>query len=150
MKHQADKGHSEREFAVGDLMFVKLQPYVQGSIAPRACHKLSFKFFGPFEILQRVGPVAYKLKLPEDSNIHRVFHVSQLKKYISPSTLVSAHVPTTDLALQFPAQILDHRSVSRGGSSVAQVLVRWSGMDTSLASWEDKAPLRMKFPAAAA
>jgi hypothetical protein len=123
---------------------------VQGSVAPRACHKLSFKFFGPFEILQRVGPVAYKLKLPEDSNIHPVFHVSQLKKYISPSTPVSAHVPTTDLALQFPAQILDRRSVSRGGSSVAQLLVRWSGMDTSMASWEDEAPLRMKFPAAAA
>jgi hypothetical protein len=52
--------------------------------------------------------------------------------------------------MQFPAQILDRRSVSRGGSSVAQVLVRWSGMDNSLASWEDEAPLRMKFPAAAA
>jgi hypothetical protein len=150
MKHQADKGRSEREFVVGDFVFVKLHAYVQGSVAPQACHKLSFKFFGPFEILQRVGPVAYRLKLPEDAVIHPVFHVSQLKQYISPSTPVSATVPTTELAMQFPAQILDRHSLSRGGSLVAQVLVHWSGMDKSLASWEDEAPLRMKFLAAAA
>lgn len=79
MKHQADKGRSEREFAVGDFVFVKLQSYVQGSVAPRACHKLNFKFFGPYEIIQRVGSVAYKLKLPDDAVVHPIFHVSQLQ-----------------------------------------------------------------------
>jgi hypothetical protein len=55
MKQQADKGRSERQFAVGDLVYLKLQLYIQTSIAPRANHKLSFKFFGPFLVLQRVG-----------------------------------------------------------------------------------------------
>lgn len=48
MKRQADKHRVERQFAVGDMVYLKLQPYVQSSIAARAHHKLSFKFFGPY------------------------------------------------------------------------------------------------------
>jgi hypothetical protein len=51
MKFQADKGRAEGVFAVGDCVFLKLQPYVQSSLAPRANQKLSFKFFSPFQIL---------------------------------------------------------------------------------------------------
>lgn len=76
MKQQADKGRIEREFSVGDSVYVKLQPYVQTSVATRANHKLSFKYFGPFPIVQRVGKVAYKLQLPDSAVIHPVFHVS--------------------------------------------------------------------------
>lgn len=54
MKHQADKKRSEREFQVGDSVFMKLQPYVQSSVAPRAHHKLMFKFYGPFKVLERL------------------------------------------------------------------------------------------------
>jgi hypothetical protein len=76
MKRQADKGRSERQFQVGTQVFLKLQPYVQSSLAPRANQKLAFKFFGPFVILERIGVVAYRLKLPAASSIHPVFHVS--------------------------------------------------------------------------
>jgi transposase InsO family protein len=79
MKRQADKGRSEREFAVGDNVFLKLQPYVQSSLARRANHKLSFRFFGPYKVIQKIGSVAYKLELPSSFSIHPVFHVSQLK-----------------------------------------------------------------------
>lgn len=78
MKTQADKGRSERTFAVGDWVYLKLQPYVQASLAPRANQKLAFKLFGPFQVISRVGSVVYKLKLPDTSAIHPVFHVSQL------------------------------------------------------------------------
>lgn len=79
MKAFADKNRSFREFALGDWVYLKLQPYVQSSVAKRANHKLSFKFFGPFQILQKAGSVAYKLDLPSDCFIHPVVHVSQLK-----------------------------------------------------------------------
>jgi hypothetical protein len=79
MKCQADKKKAERQFAVGDWVFLKLQPYVQSALAPRSNQKMAFKFFGLFQIEQKIGAVAYKLKMPEASNIHLVFHVSQLK-----------------------------------------------------------------------
>lgn len=49
---------------MGDKVFLKLQPYIQSSLVPRANQKLAFKFFRPFEVLARVGRVAYKLNLP--------------------------------------------------------------------------------------
>jgi hypothetical protein len=111
---------------------------------------LSFKFFGPFPVLQRVGSVAYKLKLPQGSMVHPVFHVSQLKRAISPSQPVSATLPDDDVDNQVPAQVLDRRTISRGGCSVDQVLVRWSGFDEALNTWEDYEALRQQFTHAAA
>lgn len=54
MKKRADMHRSERVFEVGDLVFLKLQPYVQTSLAPRAHQKLAFKFFGPYRIMARL------------------------------------------------------------------------------------------------
>lgn len=79
MKSQADKGRSERQFNIGDYVFLRFQPYVQSSLAPRAHQKLCFKFFGPYKVVDKIGSVAYKLLLPLGSSIHPVFHVSLLK-----------------------------------------------------------------------
>jgi hypothetical protein len=67
MKAQADKRRSERTFAVGDSVYLKLQPYVQSSLAPRAHQKLSLHYFGPYKVVERIGSVAYKLELPPSS-----------------------------------------------------------------------------------
>lgn len=151
IKHQADKGRSEREFQVGDSVFLKLQPYVQTSVATRANHKLSFKYFGPYTVVQRIGKVAYKLQLPATAAIHPVFHVSQLKRALGvPPPLVSGTLPDDLGHLQVPVQILNRRVVFRGGRQVPQVHVRWSQSDEALATWEDEDSLRARFPAAAA
>ncbi len=82
MKQNADRRRIDKEYTEGEMVYLKLQPYRQNSLAKRKNHKLTSKYYGPFEILQRVGPVAYRLQLPEDTAVHPVFHVSQLKKGI--------------------------------------------------------------------
>ena len=76
MRRQADKLCTDSTFSAGDMVFLKLQPYVQSSVGRRAHHKLAFKFFWPFPILESIGKVAYKLDLPPGSSVHPIFHVS--------------------------------------------------------------------------
>uniref|UniRef100_A0A8R7PHM6 Integrase catalytic domain-containing protein n=1 Tax=Triticum urartu TaxID=4572 RepID=A0A8R7PHM6_TRIUA len=94
MKSQADKKRSDRSFVVGDSVFVKLQPYVQKTVARRSNHKLSFRYFGPYKIIRIVNPVAYELELPAGAKVHPVFHVSQLRRALSPATPVETTLPT--------------------------------------------------------
>jgi hypothetical protein len=94
MKHQADENRTERTFAVGDSVYLKLQPYVQSSIAPRAHHKLLFKYYGPY------------LALPATSRIHPVIHVSQLKNAIGSQVQVQQQLPSPLDMLLVPARVL--------------------------------------------
>jgi hypothetical protein len=80
MKVQANKNRTERVFLVGDWVYLRLQPYRHTSLASRTNLKLSHRFFGPFQILKKIGIVAYKLALPEAAHLHPIFHVSCLKK----------------------------------------------------------------------
>ena len=85
MKAQADGKQREVSFQVGDLVFLKLRPYHQKTMAHRSNPKLSLRFYGPFRISDKVGPVAYSLQLPNTSQIHPVFHVSLLKPAVGYS-----------------------------------------------------------------
>jgi hypothetical protein len=148
MKHNADKNRSERSFEVGDLVFLKLQPYVQSSVAPRAHHKLLFKYYGPYNVLERVGEVAYRLDLPLTSRIHPVIHVSQLKKAIGAKVQVQDQLPSPLDILLVPSRLLQRRLRQQGPVSVSQVLVQWSGQPETLATWEDHDDLKRRFPRA--
>jgi hypothetical protein len=133
----ADKHRTERVFAAGDQVFLNLQPYVQSSVVHRANHKLAFRYYGPFLVDKRIGSVTYRLVLPKSTRIHPVFHVSQLKKLVSPQYQVLPALPMNDPTLQVPLLILQRRLKRAEHKTIAQVLVQWSNSDASMATWED-------------
>lgn len=153
MKQQADKNRSERQFAVGDMVFLKLQPYIQSSLAPRGNNKLLFRYYGPHRVLQRVGHVAYKLDLPPQAKIHPVIHVSQLKKQVPQQADVNEDIeaiPSDPEEQLYPVAILDRKFIRRAGSTVQRTQVQWSTLSPNLATWEDEDDLKRRFPEASA
>lgn len=86
MKRQADKKRRDVELAEGDWAYVKIRPYRQRTLGRKRCEKLSSKFFGPYQVIERIGTVAYRLQLPPEALIHNVFHISQLKTGV-PATV---------------------------------------------------------------
>ncbi|GKB54985.1 putative reverse transcriptase domain-containing protein [Tanacetum coccineum] len=84
------------EFQVGDCVMLKVSPR-KGIIRFGKRGKLNTQYIGPFKILERIGPVPYKLELPEElSNVHSTFHISNLKKYLSDESLI---IPMKELRL---------------------------------------------------
>ena len=81
-KSYANKHRRDLQFEVGDRVFLKVSPW-KGVLRFGRREKLRPKYIGPYEIIARVGPVAYRLDLPPElSKVHNVFHVSMLRKYI--------------------------------------------------------------------
>lgn len=125
MKIYADSKRSERVFQVGDKVLLKLQPYAQKTVVNRPFPKLAYKYFGPYTVLEKIGQVAYCLELPPSSQIHNVFHVSQIKDYRADYSPVFTELPTTpalDTEETEPEKILDRCLVKRGSSALPQVV----------------------------
>lgn len=96
--HQANKHRTERWLELGDLVYLKHQllihqPYMQITVAQRSYHKLSFKYYGPYRVLDWVRAVAYKLELLVCSQIHLVVHLWLLKKALKVGTQVITDLP---------------------------------------------------------
>ncbi|PNX81711.1 transposon Tf2-1 polyprotein [Trifolium pratense] len=148
MKVQADKKRKDVKFEVGDWVFLKLRPHRQQSVVQRIHQKLAPRFFGPYQIIKKVGSVAYKLQLPTTSKIHPTFHVSQLKK------AVGNYTPTNELPASLevdkgdvsPAKLLSWRDKFDAGTHTREWLVQWEGMDIGDATWEEELLLKSQFP----
>jgi hypothetical protein len=95
MKFFADSNRNECSFVVGDHVLLKLQPHVPHSVVNHPYPKLAYKYFGPYQIYEKIGFEAYKLILTVGSQIHSVFHVSQLKEVIPDYSPVSASLPVS-------------------------------------------------------
>jgi hypothetical protein len=149
MKTQADKNRSERHFDIGDWVYLRLQPYRQKSLALRKNLKLSPRFFGPFQILSRIGQVAYKLDLPTEARLHPVFHVSCLKRKIGHDVTPLPTLPPVDSNGEIqpePELIVDRRLIKRHGRAATEVIIRWKGPSSDDDSWELLWHLQKQYP----
>nr|KYP42065.1 Retrotransposable element Tf2 [Cajanus cajan] len=138
-KSYADKRRKPLEFAEGEYVFLKVTSTSGVGRALKA-RKLTPRFVGPYQIIQRVGPVAYRLALPPSlSNLHDVFHVSQLRKYVhDPSHVVEledVRVKENLTIEKLPVAVVDHKLKELRGKSIALVKVLWDAANGE-ATWE--------------
>lgn len=125
MISQANHHMSDRQFQVGDWVYLKIQPYRQFTLSTTHFSKLAAKYYGPYQIIQKIGAVAYKLSLPSNITIHLTFHVSLLKPcYKVPDNIT--HPPVMDITSPYcptPKSIHDRRMIKKRNKVIAQVLV---------------------------
>nr|KYP46229.1 Retrotransposable element Tf2 [Cajanus cajan] len=148
-KSYADKRRKPLEFAEGEHVFLKVTPTSGAGKALKA-RKLTSRFVGPYQIIQRVGPVAYRLTLPPSlSNLHDVFHVSQLSKYVhDPGHMVELDDVRVKENLTFEKSlvaVVDHKLKELRGKSIALVKVLWDAA-TGEATWEVEQQCRERYP----
>ncbi|GJW36256.1 reverse transcriptase domain-containing protein [Tanacetum coccineum] len=149
-KSYADNRRKPLEFEVGDRVMLKVSPW-KGVIRFGKKDKLAPRYVGPFEILERIGLVAYRLRLPEElSGVHDTFHVSNLKKCLADASL---HVPLdeikVDKTLRFvekPVEIMDREVKSLKRSRISLVKVRWNSKRGPEFTWEREDYMKSKYP----
>ncbi|GJT83988.1 putative reverse transcriptase domain-containing protein [Tanacetum coccineum] len=147
-KSYANNRRKPLEFEVEDQVLLKVWKGVirfgkKGKLAPR--------YVGPFEILERIGPVAYRLRLPKElSSVHGTFHVSNLKKCLADANL---HVPLdeikVDKTLRFveePVEIIDREVKSLKRSKIPIVKVHWNSKRDPKFTWEREDHIKAKYP----
>ena len=113
LKRYADKSRRPLEFQVGDKVFLKVSP-IKGVKRFNVRGKLSPRYIGPYEIIEKLNIVAYRLNLPTElEHMHNIFYISQLRKYVSDRNHILKPDPIAiaeNLAYEEPlVQILDHR-----------------------------------------
>ncbi|GJY25156.1 putative ribonuclease H-like domain-containing protein [Tanacetum coccineum] len=139
-KSFADKRRKPLEFQVGDRVLLKVSPW-KGVVRFGKKGKLAPRYVGPFEIVEHVGPVAYRLKLPQElSCVHDTFHVSNLKKCLAePDVQVPLDEIEIDKNLRFveePIQIVERDVKKLKRRRIPLVKVRWSSRQGAEYTWE--------------
>ncbi|GJX84460.1 hypothetical protein Tco_0335234 [Tanacetum coccineum] len=148
-KSYADKRRKPLEFSVGDYVLLKVSPW-KGVVRFGKKEKLAPRFVRPFEIIEKVGFVAYRLDLPKELNgVHDTFHVSNLKKFLADPTLqVTLDEIRVDDKLNFleePVEILEREFKKLKRSRIAIVKVRWNLKRGPEFTWEREDQMKQKY-----
>nr|GEV25369.1 putative reverse transcriptase domain-containing protein [Tanacetum cinerariifolium] len=138
------------EFEVGDMVMLKVLPW-KGVIHFGKRSKLSLRYIVPFKIIERIGPVAYKLELPEKlCGFHNTFHVSKLKKCLADENLV---IPLEEIKLddklhfiEEPEEIMDREVKQLKQSRIPIVKVRWNSRRGPEYTWEREDFFKRNYP----
>ncbi|XP_022042400.1 uncharacterized protein LOC110945069 [Helianthus annuus] len=148
-KNYADNRRKPLEFQVGDRVMWKVSPW-KGVVRFGKRGKLSPRYLGPFEVVSRVGPVAYRLKLAKElSGFHDVFHVSNLKKCLFDETLIipPGEVQVDD-KLRFIEELVEvqDRKTQLRRSKIELVKVRWNSKRGPEFTWKRQDQMQQKYP----
>jgi hypothetical protein len=141
MKQQVDQHQTEREFEVGEWVFVRLQPYKQLSIKQQGKNKLAPKFYGPYQINRKISDVALWVGLPDKSRIHNVFHVSCLKRVLGQHQKAQTMLPMLDYEGKIilePEAIIATREKRLRSRVIKEYLIKWKNLPEEDAAWESK------------
>ncbi|GJZ51615.1 putative reverse transcriptase domain-containing protein [Tanacetum coccineum] len=138
------------EFEVGDKVLLKVSPW-NGAVHFRKCGKLSPRYIRPFNILARVGPVAYMLELPEEfKGVHSSFYISNLKKCLAEGDIV---VPMDKIQLddklhmiEEPVEIVDREVKRLQQSRIPIIKIRWNSQRSLEFTWEHEDQIKEKYP----
>ena len=149
-KSHADITRRPLEFEAGDHVFLKVM-LKRGVVRFGKRGKLSPRFIGPFEILERIGTVVYRLALPPSmSGVHEVFHVSMFQKYTQdPSHVVDwgqIEVDTDETFEEGPVRILDSRDLVLRRNTVRLVRVLWRHYGVEESTWECEDTIWATYP----
>ncbi|XP_042410560.1 uncharacterized protein LOC122000054 [Zingiber officinale] len=153
-KSWADLKRRPVEFKIGDKVYIKISP-MKGVVRFNKVEKLNPRYVGPFEILEKVGSLAYRLALPPDmSRIHNVFHVSQLRRYIAdPRHILEAGPLLVEGNLneelkyeEVLIRIIDTKDQVLRRRTIPYVKVQWSNHTEKEATWEPEEKMRKHYP----
>ncbi|GJX49422.1 putative reverse transcriptase domain-containing protein [Tanacetum coccineum] len=141
---------TEKISQIKDRLKAALSPW-KGVVRFKKKGKLAPRFVGPFEIIEKVGPVAYRLDLPEElGGVHETFHMSNLKKCLADPTLqVPLDEIRVDAKLNFmeePVEILEREFKKLKRSRIAIVKVRWNSKRGPEFTWEREDQMKLKYP----
>ncbi|GKB75963.1 hypothetical protein Tco_0942858 [Tanacetum coccineum] len=145
-----NKRRKPLESSEGDHVLLKVLPW-KGVVRFRKKGKLAPRYVGPFEITERIGPVAYSLRLSQELNsVHDTFHVSNFKKCLADPTLqIPLEEIQVDAKLNFveePVEILEREIKKLKRSRILIVKVRWNSKRGPEFTWEHEDQMKLKYP----